>query len=250
MRKVVYETKAEMGAAAGRKAIQEIAATLDTAPEASIILATGASQFETLDCLASTTEVDWSRVTMFHLDEYIGLDESHRASFRRYLKERFVERVGNLKAVHFVNGDAPDAIAECRRLGGLIRTKPVDVALVGIGENGHLAFNDPPADFDIDDPYLVVELDEACRAQQLGEGWFETIEGVPRQAISMSIRRIMKSRVILASVPDERKARAVAAALEGPVSNAVPASILQQHPCCTVFMDAAAASLLTQYEKG
>jgi glucosamine-6-phosphate deaminase len=250
MRKVVYETKAEMGASAGRTAIQEIAAALDRAPEASVILATGASQFETLDCLVSTTEVDWSRVTMFHLDEYIGLGESHRAGFRKYLTERFVDRVGALKAAHFVNGDAPDARAECRRLGELIRTNPVDVALVGIGENGHLAFNDPPADFDTEDPYLVVELDEACRAQQLGEGWFETIEDVPRRAISMSIRQIMKSRVILVSVPDDRKARAVADALEGPVSNTVPASILQQHPCCTIFMDAPAANLLTEYEKG
>ena len=239
-----------MGAAAARMAIGEITTVLDRASEASIILATGASQFETLDCLVSSPAVDWSRVTMFHLDEYIGLGESHRAGFRRYLKERFVDRVGALKAAHFVNGDAPDASAECRRLGELIRMNPVDVALVGIGENGHLAFNDPPADFDTEDPYLVVKLDDACRGQQLGEGWFDTIEDVPRQAISMSIRQIMKSRVILVSVPDERKARAVAAALEGPVSDTVPASVLQQHSGCTVFMDAPAASLLAQYKKG
>ena len=250
MRKVAYETKAQMGAAAGRMAIQEITAVLDRASEASVILATGASQFETLDCLAGASNVDWSRVTMFHLDEYIGLSEAHPASFRKYLKERFVDRVGALKAANFVNGDASDPVAECRRLGELIRMNPVDVALVGIGENGHLAFNDPPADFDTEEPYLVVELDEACRAQQLGEGWFRAIEDVPRRAISMSIRRIMKSRVILVSVPDERKARAVADALEGPVSNTVPASVLQQHSCCTVFMDAPAAGLLAQYEKG
>ena len=249
MRKIAYRTKAEMGAAAARMAIGEISTALDRASEASVILATGASQFETLDCLVKSPAVDWSRVTMFHLDEYIGLGESHRAGFRKYLKERFVDRVGALKAAHFVNGDAPDASAECRRLGELIRMNPVDVALVGIGENGHLAFNDPPADFDTEDPYLVVELDEACRAQQLGEGWFQAIEDVPRRAISMSIRQIMKSRVILVSVPDERKARAVADALEGPVSNTVPASVLQKHPCCTVFMDVPAASLLTEYEK-
>ena len=249
MRKVAYKTKAEMGAAVARMAIVEISTALDRASAASVILATGASQFETLDGLANSQAVDWSRVTMFHLDEYIGLGESHPAGFRKYLKERFVDRVGTLKASHFVNGDAPDPIAECMRLGELIRMNPVDVALVGIGENGHLAFNDPPADFDTEDPYLVVELDEACRAQQLGEGWFETIEDVPHRAISMSIRQIMKSRVILVSVPDKRKARAVADALEGPVSNTVPASVLQQHPCCTVFMDTPAASLLTEYEK-
>jgi len=250
MRKVVFDTKAEMGAAAARMAIHEITTALDRAGEASIILATGASQFETLDCLVRTPQVDWARVTMFHLDEYIGLPESHPAGFRKYLQERFVTRVGTLKAAHFINGNAPDLDVECRRLGDLILMNPVDVALVGIGENGHLAFDDPPADFETEEPYLVVELDGACRSQQLGEGWFQTIEDVPRRAISMSIRQIMKSRAILVSVPDQRKARAASDALEGPVSDTVPASILQRHPCCTVFMDAPAASLLSEYERG
>jgi len=182
---------------------------------------------------------------MFHLDEYIGLGMEHPASFRKYLKERFVDRVGSLKAYYFIDGDAAEPAAECRRLNELIRAHSIDVALVGIGENGHLAFNDPPADFETEEPYLVVDLDEKCRRQQLGEGWFPALEDVPRKAISMSIRQILKSQIIIVSVPDQRKAQAVKGALEGPVTNLCPSSILQRHPNCRIYLDLKSASLLT-----
>jgi glucosamine-6-phosphate deaminase len=181
---------------------------------------------------------------MFHLDEYVRLGPDHPASFRRYLKERFVDKVGPLREVHFVKGNVRDPDRECQRLARLIGAHPIDVACVGIGENGHLAFNDPPADFETQEPYLVVDLDGRCRKQQLGEGWFATLEKVPARAISMSIRQIMKSRQIIVTVPDERKAEAVKNALEGPVTPDCPASILQQHPNCAIFLDEPAAALL------
>ncbi|NLZ06336.1 MAG: glucosamine-6-phosphate deaminase [Phycisphaerae bacterium] len=233
-----------MGAAAGSTAAGAIRRAIADKNQANIILATGASQFEMLEHLTSVDTIDWSKVTMFHLDEYIGLGPDHPASFRKYLRERFVDRVGRLKAVHFVNGDAKDPAAECRRLGDLIRAHPIDVACVGIGENGHLAFNDPPADFETEEPYLVVDLDERCRRQQLGEGWFASFEAVPSQAISMGIQQILKSRRIIVTVPDRRKAEAVRNALEGPVTPRCPASILQQHENCFIFLDEPAASLL------
>ena len=173
----IYTTKQEMGVAAGHKAAGLLRDAIDARGEANLILATGASQFEMLAALTAEP-VDWSRVTAFHLDEYVGLPADHPASFRRYLRERFVEKVPALRAFHFIDpGDDP--AAECRRLGEIIRQRPIDVACVGIGENGHLAFNDPPADFETDQPYIVVDLDEACRRQQLGEGWFETLDDVP-----------------------------------------------------------------------
>jgi len=244
VKRAVYKTKGDMGAAAGSTAAGAIRRAIADKNQASIILATGASQFEMLEHLTSVDTIDWSKVTMFHLDEYIGLGPDHPASFRKYLRERFVDRVGRLKAVHFVHGDAKDPAAECRRLGDLIRAHPIDVACVGIGENGHLAFNDPPADFETEEPYLVVDLDERCRRQQLGEGWFASFEAVPSQAISMSIQQILKSRRIIVTVPDRRKAEAVRNALEGPVTPRCPASILQQHENCFIFLDEPAASLL------
>jgi len=213
--------------------------------EANLILATGASQFEMLQELVRH-DLDWKRVNCFHLDEYVGLPNTHPASFRRYLKERFCDQVDGLKSFHWVNGDNPDPAAECDRLGKIIRQHPIDVACVGIGENGHLAFNDPPADFETELPYLVVELDEACRRQQMGEGWFPTLEDVPTRAISMSIRQIMKSVSIVCTVPDQRKAQAVQAAVEGPVTPEVPASILQEHSRTTLVLDVASASLLSK----
>ncbi len=209
-----------------------------------MVVATGASQFEVLAALVAAEGIDWPSVTGFHLDEYLGLPMSHPASFRRYLKERLVDHVP-LAAFHYIDGEA-DAAAECRRVGDLIRRHPIDVALVGIGENGHLAFNDPPADFKIDEPYIIVDLDDACRRQQFGEGWFPTFDAVPTRAISMSIRQIMRSRAIICSVPDRRKAEAVRAALEGPVTPQVPASILQQHPNAMIYLDPPAAELLYQ----
>ncbi len=207
-----------------------------------IILATGTSQFHTLTELIRQ-DIDWSKVVMFHLDEYIGLPESHPASFRKYLKERFLSKVPELKGFHLVNGEA-DPAAECDRLGGIIKQNPIDVALVGIGENGHLGFNDPPADFNTEQPFIVVRLDEACRKQQLGEGWFKTLADVPHQAITMSIKQILKSKHIICSVPDSRKAVAVKNSVEGPVSNLNPASILQTHPDCMCYLDKASAALL------
>jgi glucosamine-6-phosphate deaminase len=240
----IFATKEQMGEAAAGRAAEEIRYAISREGRANIILATGASQFGTLGHLVAAADIDWTKVTMFHLDEYIGLGEGHPASFRKYLRERFVSQVGRLAAVHFVNGDAKDPRAECDRLSRLISDNPIDAAMVGIGENGHLAFNDPPADFETEEPYIVVELDERCRRQQLGEGWFATLEDVPSRAISMSIRQIMKSGCIIVSVPDERKAAAVAGAMEGPVSNMCPSSMLQEHSSCFVYMDELAASLL------
>ncbi|HKD36340.1 MAG TPA: glucosamine-6-phosphate deaminase, partial [Pirellulales bacterium] len=201
-------------------------------------------QFEVLAALVAAEGIEWSRVTGFHLDEYIGLPMSHPASFRRYLKERLVDRV-SLAGFHYIDGET-DAAAECRRVGELIRRHSIDVALVGIGENGHLAFNDPPANFETEEPHIVVNLDDACRRQQFGEGWFPTFEAVPSRAISMTIRQIMRSRAIVCSVPDRRKAKAVRDALEGPVTPQVPASILQQHADATIFLDPPAAEMLKQ----
>lgn len=244
MEKFILKTKPQMGAAAAAQATEVIKKAITSKNRASIILATGTSQFETLKNLVAADGIDWQKVTMFHLDEYIALPADHPASFRRFLKERFVDKVPPLKAVHFVNGDAEDPQQECRRLADIIKQHPIDVALLGIGENGHLAFNDPPADFQTEHPYIIVELDEKCRKQQLGEGWFKTLEQVPRRAISMSIRQIMKSACLIVSVPENRKAEAVKCTLEGPVTPECPASILQQHTNCKVFMDEQAASQL------
>ncbi len=239
----VFDSKEEMGAAAAAAGVEQIQASISAQGEASIIVATGASQFEMLASLAQA-DLHWPAITGFHLDEYIGLAISHDASFRKYLWQRFVSQLPlPIKAFHFLDGEG-DAQAECERVGGLIQATDIDVAFVGIGENGHLAFNDPPADFDTEDPYLIVELDEACRNQQLGEGWFANLDAVPRQAISMSVKQIMKSKTIICTVPDERKAQAVKNALQGPVTPDVPASILQRHPNCQLFLDKKAASKL------
>ena len=239
----VHGTKAGMAAAAAEKAAAALRAAIAERGRAHVIAATGASQFEFLDRLVAAPGIDWTRTVFFHLDEYVGLPDTHPASFRKYLRERLVDRV-HPGAFHFIEGDAADPAAECRRVGALIARHPIDVAFVGIGENGHLAFNDPPADFETAEPYIVVELDEDCRRQQLGEGWFPRLEDVPRRAISMSIQQILKSREILCVVPDARKARAVKECLAGEVSARHPASILQRHPRTTVFLDAPAAALL------
>jgi len=245
MKKFIYKTKQEMGAAAATNAAQAIKKTIKNKSRANIILATGISQIEMLKNLVAVDGIDWPKVTMFHLDEYIDLGQDHPASFRKFLKERFVDKVAGLKAVHFVNGDADDAQAECQRVNAVIAKHPIDVALIGIGENGHLAFNDPPADFETEEPFIIVELDERCRKQQLGEGWFQTLEQVPQRAISMSIRQIMKSACLIVTVPDKRKAEAVRNALQGQVTPMCPASILQKHKNCKIFMDTEAASLLS-----
>jgi glucosamine-6-phosphate deaminase len=240
----VSATKEEMGGRAAREGASYIRRAIADRGSASIIVATGASQFEMLGQLVSEPGIDWSRVTSFHLDEYVGMSMDHPASFRRYLKERFVDRLpAPIGAFHSIDAEL-DPEAECRRLAALIAPITIDVAFVGIGENGHLAFNDPPADFETEVPYLVVGLDEACRRQQLGEGWFESLEAVPERAISMSVRQIMKSAAIVCTVPDARKATAVARTLNGPVTPEVPASILQRHPDCHIHLDVHSAGEL------
>jgi len=241
MELIISDSTKEMGVKAAMTGALLIRKAVSVRGTANIIVATGASQFEMLAALVKE-KIDWPKVTAFHLDEYIGLPESHPASFRKYLRERFAGLVP-LKEFHYVNGEVNPA-EECRRLGDLIREHPVDVAFVGIGENGHLAFNDPPADFDTEEPYIVVNLDEACRKQQLGEGWFASLREVPMQAISMSIRQIMKSKAIICTVPDQRKAEAVRQTLNDPVSPQIPASILRHHHNAWLFLDKESASLL------
>lgn len=238
-----HRNRNELGQRAAEEGAAAIRNALDASGRATIIVATGASQFAMLDALV-TCDIDWSRVTAFHLDEYVGLPASHKASFRGYLRSRFVKRVGSLKEFVEVGGDAVDLQGELARLNGRLGGELVDVCFAGIGENCHLAFNDPPADFEVEDPYIVVGLDAACRQQQFGEGWFDSIEAVPGRAISMSIRQIMKSRKIVLSVPDKRKALAVRQAVQQPKSPMHPASILQDHPNATLHLDLASASML------
>jgi len=207
-----------------------------------VIAATGASQFHFLQQLLEIRDVPWDSVELFHLDEYLGLPPTHPASFRRYLQERLIGPAG-IRRAHLLDGEA-DVELVCQTVGREIQSAPVDIAFVGIGENGHLAFNDPPADFDTREPYLIVSLDEACRRQQVGEGWFHSLEEVPARAISMSVNQILAARRILCMVPDRRKAEAVRNSVNGPVTPMVPASILQTHADTTLFLDRESASLL------
>ena len=236
-------TKRETSEASAHLALKKLREALTANGNASFIVATGASQFDFLAALTADTSIDWRNTTMFHLDEYIGIPETHPASFCKYLRERLVDIV-QPGTVHFLNGETDEPQAECDRLNQIISQHQIDVAFVGIGENGHLAFNDPPANFETEDPYILVELDEACRLQQVGEGWFKGLDDVPTQAISMSIRQILKAQTIVCTVPDERKAEAVRNCLHGEITPMHPASILQTHPDCSVFLDAGSASLL------
>lgn len=240
----IHTDRATLGKQVASDAAVAIRAAARERGGVALVVATGSSQFEVLSELVAQPGVPWERVTIFHLDEYVGLPPTHGASFRRYLRERFVHRLPTQPAAfHELDGEA-DPATECQRLAALVPDGPFDVALVGIGENAHLAFNDPPADFEATAPYLVVALDDACRRQQVGEGWFATLADVPTQAISMSVRRILASRTIFCSVPDRRKAEAVRASVEGPVTPDVPASILQRHPDCRLHLDREAAALL------
>ncbi len=241
----IVPDKATLGVNAATLGAQAIREAQRRFGHANIIVATGASQFELLQNLVTAEGIDWAKVTAFHLDEYVGLTEEHPASFRRYLRLRFMGPLGNVPAFVPVNGEG-DPEAEATRLNGLITGKRIDVCFAGIGENCHIAFNDPPADFETEAPYIVVTLDEGCRRQQFGEGWFPTLADVPERAISMSVRQILKSELIVLSVSDERKAQATRDALEGPVSNLHPASILQTHDNTVLFIDPPAASLLTK----
>lgn len=244
MKIVQQPTRNELGPIAAADGARLIRKAIAARGHANVIVATGSSQFEMLDALSRESDIRWDKVTAFHLDEYVGLPITHGASFRLYLWQRFASKLPvPLAAFHYVDAET-DPAAECARLGEVIRRHPIDVAFIGIGENAHVAFNDPPADFETETPYLTVTLDEACRRQQLGEGWFPTLADVPTRAISMSVRQIMKSAAIVCTVPDERKAVAVRDSVEGPVTPAVPASILQRHPNLTLYVDDAAASLL------
>src|SRR5262245_37973172 len=203
----VFNNKIQLGEAAARQAADAIERAISQSGRARIIAATGMSQFEFLNALTKTPGVDWAKVEMFHLDEYIGLPITHPASFRKYLLERLIEAVG-ITRYHLLDGEA-DPVDVCKRAGREISAAPIDVAFVGVGENGHLAFNDPPADFETDEPYIVVDLDEACRRQQVGEGWFAALDEAPKRAISMSVKQILKAREIVCVAPDARKAEAV-----------------------------------------
>ncbi|UCH62069.1 MAG: 6-phosphogluconolactonase [Fidelibacterota bacterium] len=240
----VYSTTMEMAEAAAQQASEVLRSAIVRNGNANFIAATGASQFEFLKVLTADKSIDWSRTTMFHLDEYVGISEEHPASFRKYLKERLLRIVRPAEA-YLLEGDAPNASAEARRISGIISGMTIDVAFVGVGENGHLAFNDPPADFETDEPYIIVDLDEACRLQQVGEGWFKTVDDVPSQAISMSVRQIMKSETIIAVVPHARKAEAVKNCFKDrEISTQYPASILKKHPGAFVYLDQESGSLL------
>lgn len=232
-----------MGRIVATAAAAEIRAAIESAGQATMIVATGASQFEVLAELVAQPDLDWTRVTAFHLDEYVGLADDHPASFCRYLRERFASKVP-LKAFHYLSGEA-DPHETAAEIGELIGGVSVDVALVGIGENSHLAFNDPPADFETETPYLVLPLDKKCRQQQVGEGWFETINDVPKTAISMSVKQILKTKSIYCSVPDSQKADAVQATLEGAITPTVPASILRTHNKTVLIIDDASAAKLS-----
>lgn len=241
MRIHIHDDKPSLGRAAAEEGARAIQAAIDAKGAAAIVVATGLSQFEVFDRLVGM-EIDWAKVTAFHLDEYAGLASDHPASFRGYLQERFVKPTGGLKAFVPVNGDAADLDAEIERLNRRIAPETIDVCFAGIGENCHLAFNDPPADFETEQPFILVELDEACRRQQLGEGWFPDLNAVPKHAISMSIRQIMAAKKLIVSVPDARKVDAVRHAVEGEVSNMYPASILQQHNDVSLHLDTHSAT--------
>jgi glucosamine-6-phosphate deaminase len=243
-----YIDRLTMSRAAARHAGRTLRDAVGARGGARIIAATGASQLDFLEALTATPDIDWTRVEMFHLDEYIGLPIDHPASFRRYLLDRFINKTG-IRRYHLLDGERdPARVAD--QVGHELDNMPVDAAFVGIGENGHLAFNDPPADFSAERPYLIVTLNDACRRQQVGEGWFESVEEVPPRAISMSVRQILKSREIIGVVPDARKAQAVKACVEGEISPMAPASILRTHANTTLYLDRDSAALLNRATRG
>ena len=237
-----FKDKNDLAKAAAEEAASILRHAIRDKGRARLIAATGAAQFEFLEILTSLPGVDWSKVEMFHLDEYIGLPASHPASFCRFLQERLIQKTG-IQHYFLLNGEK-DPADVIRRAGDALKSAPIDVAFVGIGENGHLAFNDPPADFETEAPYIIVTLDDACRRQQLGEGWFPSIDDVPESAISMSIQQILKARKIICIVPDARKASAVKACIEGDISPLAPASMLRTHPDTTIYLDSNSAALL------
>ena len=241
----ILQTSDELAQSAAEHATESLRALLESQPSARLLAATGASQLTFLGALTSNRDLDWQRVELFHLDEYVGLGIDHPASFARYIKEKIIDPTG-IVHYHLLDGER-DPQASVTETGREIVSKPIDLALVGIGENGHLAFNDPPADFETMDPYLIVELDELCRQQQVGEGWFAAIEDVPRRAITISVKQLIQAREIVCVVPDRRKAMAVRACLDGPVSPLAPASILRVHPNTTIYLDRHSSALLGNF---
>ena len=231
----ILPSKVEMARTAANHAADSLRMLLAAKESVRLLAATGASQFEFLEALSAEQGIDWRRVELFHLDEYVGLPATHPASFVKYIRERIIEPFG-VEKYHLLDGtrDPHEVAAE---MSAAISAAPVDLAFCGIGENGHLAFNDPPADFETDVPYLVVNLDDACRKQQVGEGWFATLEAVPKQALSISIRQLMKANEIICVVPDGRKAKAVKTCFVGAVSPEAPASILRVHPNATIYLE-------------
>src|SRR3984885_5992821 len=240
----MFKDRVTLGQAAAQQAAAAIRRAIAERGHARIIAATAASQLEFLDALTKAPGIDWSQVEAFHLDEYVGLPATHPGSFRKMLLEQLVQKTG-ITNYHLLDGDAGDALEVVRRVGKQLASLPVDIAFLGIGENGHIAFNDPPADFKTEEPYIIVDLDEACRQQQVGEAWFADISQVPKRAISMSARQILKAREILAIVPESRKAEAVKICFEGEINPMAPASILRTHANAHVYLDQESASLIS-----
>jgi glucosamine-6-phosphate deaminase len=238
----IFADKLALAKTAAKDAAAHIRAAIDSRECARIVAATGTSQIEFLNELTRAPGVDWRRVELFHLDEYIGLPIAHPASFRKYLLDRVIQPAG-IGRYHLLDGEQ-DPREICEDVGKALSAAPIDVACVGIGENGHLAFNDPPADFDTDTPYIVVKLDETCRQQQVNEGWFASLAEVPEFAISMSVRQILKATAIICIAPERRKAEAVRASVEWPVTPNVPASILRTHPNVSLYLDQDSSALL------
>jgi glucosamine-6-phosphate deaminase len=239
----IYDGKSALGKSAAAHAAGAIRRAIAERGRARVVAASAASQFQFLDALVAEPGIDWKKIELFHLDEYIGLPMTHPASFCKFLEERLISKTG-ITNTHLLNGKK-DPAAVIAEVNEAISSAPIDVAFVGIGENGHLAFNDPPADFETDVPYIVVKLDEPCRLQQVGEGWFPDLAHVPTHAISMSIRQVLKASEILAIVPDARKAAAIAACFNRPITPLAPSSILRTHPHATIYLDRNSASQLT-----
>jgi glucosamine-6-phosphate deaminase len=239
----VFEERNSLGQAAATQAARAIRDAITKRGRARVVAASAASQFEFLEALTVAPGIDWRRVELFHLDEYIGLPMSHPASFCKFLQERLIAKAG-ITQHHLLNGEE-DPGKVIRHMNQTISAAPIDIAFVGIGENGHLAFNDPPADFETEEPYIVVSLDEACQQQQIGEGWFKDLAAVPKQAISMSVRQVLKAKEIVAVVPGPKKAQAIKKCFDGQISPMAPASILRTHANATIYLDRESAALLS-----
>lgn len=242
MRIQLRDNREQLGQAAAEQAAAAIRRSIAERGLARVVGASAASQIEFLEALTASPGIAWDQVELFHLDEYIGLPSTHPASFCRFLEERLIAKTG-IRLAHLLRGDA-SPLDTIDHANAAIRRAPIDVSFVGIGENGHLAFNDPPADFLTEEPFIIVELDETCRRQQVAEGWFATLDDVPKRAISMSVRQVLKAREILAVVPGPRKASAIQTCLEGSITPLAPASILRTHGNTTVYLDKDSAALL------